>query len=54
MDEDSIRKRKESQNGSTGHSIDSHAQDKQLMKATVLQKDVSVGVGVGVPENMSH
>ncbi|XP_035484255.2 b(0,+)-type amino acid transporter 1 isoform X1 [Scophthalmus maximus] len=45
MDEDSIRKRKESQNGSTGHSIDSHAQDKQLMKATVLQKDVGLVSG---------
>ncbi|XP_040893201.1 b(0,+)-type amino acid transporter 1 [Toxotes jaculatrix] len=46
MDENSIRKRKESQNGSTGHSVDSHTTDKQPVKATVLQKDVGLLSGI--------
>lgn len=50
MDEGSIGKRKESQNGSTGHSMDCQTKDKQPEKATVLQKDVSVCV----PENKFH
>ncbi|XP_018522493.1 b(0,+)-type amino acid transporter 1 [Lates calcarifer] len=44
--EESIRKRKESQNGSTGHSVDSPAKDKQTVKATVLQKDVGLLSGI--------
>lgn len=41
MDEDSVKKMKESLNGSTGHSRVSGAEDKKPAKATVLQKDVS-------------
>lgn len=44
MDEGSIRARKESQNGSTGHSMDDKTKDKPVVKATVLQNDVSVSV----------
>lgn len=65
MGEDSIRKRKESKNGSTGFSEDSKAEDKQRTKATVLQKDVSMCVYlfffpvstpeyVWIPEKESH
>ncbi|XP_035508018.1 b(0,+)-type amino acid transporter 1 [Morone saxatilis] len=46
MDEGNIRKRKESQNGSTGHSMDCQAEDKQPVKATVLQKDVGLLSGI--------
>ncbi|KAE8297270.1 b(0,+)-type amino acid transporter 1 [Larimichthys crocea] len=46
MDEGSIRKRKESQNGSTGHSMDCQTKDKQPEKATVLQKDVGLFSGI--------
>eukprot|EP00064_Thunnus_orientalis_P012228 superscaffoldBa00001851_g12262 len=46
MDEGSVRRRKESQNGSTGHSVNSQAEDKQPVKATVLQKDVGLLSGV--------
>ncbi|XP_069546369.1 b(0,+)-type amino acid transporter 1 isoform X1 [Brachyistius frenatus] len=44
MDESSIRRRKESQNGSTGHS--GHTNDKPAVKATVLQKDVGLVSGI--------
>lgn len=44
MDEGSIRARKESQNGSTGHGLDDQTKDKPAVKATMLQKDVSVSV----------
>lgn len=44
MDEGSIRQRKESQNGSTGHNLDERTKDESAAKATVLQKDVSVPV----------
>lgn len=44
MDEGSIRQRKESQNGSTGHDLDERSKDESAVKATVLQKDVSVTV----------
>lgn len=57
MEEGNITKRKESQNGSTGHSMDCQNKEKQP-KATVLQKDVSVylfaWLCVRVPENKSH
>ncbi|XP_053174477.1 b(0,+)-type amino acid transporter 1 [Scomber japonicus] len=46
MGEDSIRKRKESKNGSTGLSVDSQAEDKLPVKATVLQKDVGLLSGI--------
>ncbi|XP_058485938.1 b(0,+)-type amino acid transporter 1 [Solea solea] len=39
--------RKESQNGSTGPSMDSPAKDKQAVKAAVLQKDVGLLSGIG-------
>ncbi|XP_059201971.1 b(0,+)-type amino acid transporter 1 [Centropristis striata] len=42
MDEGSIRKRRESQNGSTGHNVDCQTKDQQPAKATVLQKDVGL------------
>lgn len=42
MDEGSIRKRKESYNGSTGRSVNGRTKDKGPEKATVLQKEVSV------------
>lgn len=48
MDEGSIRQRKESQNGSTGHNLDEPSKDESAVKATVLQKEVSV------PENNSN
>lgn len=44
MDEGSIRQRKESKNGSTGHNLDERTKDESAAKATVLQKDVSVPV----------
>lgn len=57
MDEDRSMKRKESQNGSTGHGLECLTKDKKPVKATVLQKDVSVciclPVCVCVPENKS-
>nr|XP_019935313.1 PREDICTED: B(0,+)-type amino acid transporter 1 [Paralichthys olivaceus] len=43
MDDD---KRKESQNGSTDHSMDALTKDKQIVKATVLQKDVGLLSGI--------
>ncbi|XP_054472040.1 b(0,+)-type amino acid transporter 1 [Anoplopoma fimbria] len=46
MDEGSIMMRKESQNGSTGHSADCQTKDKQPVKATVLQKDVGLLSGI--------
>ncbi|XP_031702543.1 b(0,+)-type amino acid transporter 1 isoform X1 [Anarrhichthys ocellatus] len=46
MDEGSIRRRKESQNGSTGHSLDCQTKDKQPVKATVLQKDIGLLSGI--------
>ncbi|XP_071346123.1 b(0,+)-type amino acid transporter 1 [Trachinotus anak] len=46
MDEESIRRRKESQNGCTGHSVDSDTKDKSPVKATVLQKDVGLLSGI--------
>lgn len=51
MDDDSIKKRKEPQNGSTGHSAVSQNKDEKPVKAAVLQKDVSVCVCF--PENKS-
>lgn len=42
MDEGSITMRKESQNGSKGRCSESETKDKQPVKATVLQKDVSL------------
>lgn len=52
MDEGSIRQRKESQNGSTGHGLDERGKDESAVKATVLQKEVSVTDCV--PENNSR
>uniref|UniRef100_UPI0037E872FD b(0,+)-type amino acid transporter 1 n=1 Tax=Semicossyphus pulcher TaxID=241346 RepID=UPI0037E872FD len=46
MDDGSIRKRKESQNGSIGHIVDCQTKDKQPAKATVLQKDVGLLSGI--------
>ncbi|XP_038556749.1 b(0,+)-type amino acid transporter 1 isoform X3 [Micropterus salmoides] len=46
MDKGSIRKRKESQNGSTSHSVDCQTAGKQPVKATVLQKDVGLFSGI--------
>ncbi|XP_010794700.1 b(0,+)-type amino acid transporter 1 [Notothenia coriiceps] len=46
MDEENIRKRKESQNGSTSNNVDSQTKDKQPAKATVLQKDVGLLSGI--------
>ncbi|XP_035009751.1 b(0,+)-type amino acid transporter 1 [Hippoglossus stenolepis] len=46
MDDDSIRKGKESQNGSTDRSMDAHTKEKQPVKATVLQKDVGLLSGI--------
>ncbi|KAF3832443.1 hypothetical protein F7725_026108 [Dissostichus mawsoni] len=46
MDEENIRKRKESQNGSTSNNEDSQTKDKQPAKATVLQKDVGLLSGI--------
>ncbi|KAM9366870.1 b(0,+)-type amino acid transporter 1 [Symphorus nematophorus] len=46
MDENSIKKRKESQNGPTGHSVDCQTKDKEPVKATVLQKEVGLFSGV--------
>lgn len=46
MDEGGIRKRKESQNGSKGKSVDPPIKDEQPAKATVLQKEVSVYVSL--------
>ncbi|KAI9542601.1 b(0,+)-type amino acid transporter 1 [Dissostichus eleginoides] len=46
MDEENIRKRKESQNGSTSNIVDSQTKDKQPAKATVLQKDVGLLSGI--------
>ncbi|XP_032371783.1 b(0,+)-type amino acid transporter 1 isoform X2 [Etheostoma spectabile] len=45
MEEGNIRKRKESQNGSTGYSMDCQNKEKQP-KATVLQKDVGLLSGI--------
>lgn len=41
MDKDSVKERKESQNGSTGQTTDSKTKDGLDEKATVLQKNVS-------------
>ncbi|XP_075906472.1 b(0,+)-type amino acid transporter 1 isoform X2 [Nelusetta ayraudi] len=46
MDEGSIRQRKESQNGSTGHNLDEQTKDESAAKATVLQKDVGLLSGI--------
>ncbi|XP_039990664.1 b(0,+)-type amino acid transporter 1 [Xiphias gladius] len=46
MDDDSIRNMKESQNGSNDHSVDRRTEDKQPVKATVLQKEVGLLSGV--------
>nr|XP_046239218.1 b(0,+)-type amino acid transporter 1 [Scatophagus argus] len=46
MDEDSIKNRKESQNGSTGRNVDFQTKDKKPVKATVLQKDIGLFSGV--------
>ncbi|XP_070686140.1 b(0,+)-type amino acid transporter 1 isoform X2 [Pempheris klunzingeri] len=48
MGEGSIRKRKESQNGSTGYSMDCQTEDQQPVKATVLQKDVGLLTGISM------
>lgn len=41
MDKESIKERKESQNGSTGQTTDSQTKDGLAEKATVLHKNVS-------------
>ncbi|XP_076594541.1 b(0,+)-type amino acid transporter 1 [Chaetodon auriga] len=46
MNEGSTGARMESQNCSTGHSVDYQAKDKQHVKATVLQKDVGLFSGI--------
>lgn len=46
MDESSIRRRKESQNGSMGHSVDCETKDNQPVKAIVLQRDVGLLSGI--------
>lgn len=46
MDEVDMRKRKESHNGSTGESMIVKTKEEQHVRATVLQKDVSMCVRV--------
>ncbi|XP_068598000.1 b(0,+)-type amino acid transporter 1-like [Brachionichthys hirsutus] len=48
MDEDIIRKRKESHNGSTTYSMVCQTKGKQNAKATVLQRDVGLFSGVSL------
>ncbi|TWW67391.1 b(0,+)-type amino acid transporter 1 [Takifugu flavidus] len=46
MDKESIKERKESQNGSTGQTTDSQTKDGLAEKATVLQKNVGLLSGI--------
>ncbi|XP_029983280.1 b(0,+)-type amino acid transporter 1 isoform X1 [Sphaeramia orbicularis] len=46
MDEGRVRRRKESQNGSTGHNVDSQSEDRQPEKVIALQKDVGLVSGI--------
>ncbi|XP_074468272.1 b(0,+)-type amino acid transporter 1-like [Sebastes fasciatus] len=46
MDEDRSMKRKESQNGSTGHGLECLTKDKKPVKATELQKDIGLISGI--------
>ncbi|XP_076011933.1 b(0,+)-type amino acid transporter 1 [Genypterus blacodes] len=46
MDEVHIRKRKETQNGSTGESVITQTKEEQQVRATVLQKDVGLVSGI--------